>query len=125
MLPIYRLNAMYPSWAFSSYAPTLVSVSLWTSVMPLGPRGIPYAGANPTARHASPFDLFTTRARATALRDALRPRPLARPPSARSQGARPLGAWPRRRAESGLYIQAIRVTAHPVYPGRVTGRLLH
>src|SRR5436190_3517742 len=52
--------------------------------MPLGSRSIPYAGANPTARHASPFDLFTTRAEATALHDALRPWP----------PAGPRGAWP-------------------------------
>src|SRR5438034_1001497 len=52
--------------------------------MPSGPRGIPHAEANPTARHVSPFDLFTTRAEATALHGALRPRPPAGPP----------GAWP-------------------------------
>ena len=90
MLPIYRLNAIRPSWA----APTLVSASLRPSVMPLGPRSIPHAGANPTARYASPFDLFMTRAEATALHGALRPRPPAGPPSARGRGARPPGAWP-------------------------------
>ena len=121
MLPIYRLNAICPSRA----APTLVGVSLRPSVIPLGPYGIPHTRVNPTARHASPFDLFMTQAEVTALHGALRPRPPAGPPSARGRGAGPLGAWLRRRAESGLYIQAMRVTAHPVYPGRVTGRLLH
>jgi len=121
MLPIYRLNAMCPSRA----APTLVGASPRPSVMPSGPRGIPHAGVNPTARHASPFDLFMTRAEATALHGALRPRPPAGPPSARGRGAGPPGAWLRQRTELGLYIQAMRVTALPLYLGRVTGRLLH
>ena len=81
-----------------------MGVSLRPSVMPLGPYGIPYAGVNPMARHASPFDLFMTQAEATALYGVLRPRPPAGPPSVRGRGARPLGAWLRRRAESGLYI---------------------
>src|SRR2546430_16601082 len=60
MLPIYRLNAMYPSWAFSLYAPTFVGASPRPSVMPSGPRGIPHAGPNPTARQAGPFALSPT-----------------------------------------------------------------
>src|SRR2546430_10493188 len=35
--------------------------------------------------------------------------PPAGPPSARGRGARPPSAWPRRHAELGLYIQALRV----------------
>ena len=94
---------MYPS----SAALTLVGISLRPSVMPLGPRGIPYARANPTARHASPFDLFMTRAEATALYGALRPRPPAGPP----------GAWPPAGPSSarGRGSVTIRHTVQPQY----------